>query len=56
MNPYLLLDLAHAREHESDRRAARARLAAIARCCRPSELSRMVSAVQAAVIGQTTCC
>jgi hypothetical protein len=56
MNPYLLHDLAHERQREAHHRAATARLAAIARCCKPTELSRLLGALRATLAGRPACC
>ena len=56
MNPYLLHDLAQERQHDAHRFAATARLAAIARCCKPSELSRILGALRGALPGRPACC
>jgi hypothetical protein len=39
VNPFLLYDLAIERQREAHRLSGSARLAALARCCKPSELS-----------------
>lgn len=56
MNPYVLHDLASERQRETHRRAAAARLAAIARCCQPTSRSRLLAALRVPVLGRPVCC
>ena len=56
MDPYLIPVLARERQREARHEAATARLAAIARCCKPSELSRLLRALRAKVVREPACC
>jgi hypothetical protein len=52
MNPNLIHDLAIERQREAHRLGASARLAALARCCKPSELSRLIASLRSTFAGR----
>jgi hypothetical protein len=52
MNPYLVYDLAIERQQEAHRLGASARLAALARCCKPSELLRRIASLRSTFAGR----
>ena len=56
MNPYIASGLAHERQREAHRWAAGARLAALARCCKPSELSRLLRRLRVVPAPRQVCC
>jgi hypothetical protein len=55
MNPYLLYDLAIERQREAHRLGASARLAALARCCKPSELYRTFDGLRVRFAAASCC-
>jgi len=56
MTYYELHDLARERQREAHQHAARARLVALARCCKPSQLTRLIGTLTAAFKRQPACC
>jgi hypothetical protein len=56
MNPYVIHDLATVRQREAHRLGASARLAALARCCNPSELSRLIARLRSTLEGGAVRC
>ena len=46
MNSFILPETAAERRRDLRREAVRAHLVTVARCCRPSEIARLVSAVR----------
>ena len=57
MNPYAMHEVAMERQRDAQRQAAREHLVRLVRCCKPSDLSRMVTAVRARLSRpQAVCC
>ena len=59
MNPYVVQELAEERRRDAVRQASKAHLVALARCCRPSELARMLASLRSRLLGSAptaACC
>ena len=57
MNPYAIQEVAMERQRDAQRQAVREHLVLLARCCKPSEISRLVTAVRTRLSRpQPACC
>ena len=56
MNPFAMHEVAMERQRDAQRQAAREHLVRVVRCCKPSELSRLLTAVRVGLSGPRAAC
>jgi hypothetical protein len=57
MNPYVIQALAEERQRDACRQAAKARLVALARCCKPSKTAQLIAALRSHIsTPDAVCC